>query len=425
MANNDRYHVVFRDGKSQRGRDLKDVFQRGRPPRLNGRDLFDKKNPALVLRDTNGSVQLEAPYVEFTNGDILPGTVTALRTQSSASRSDAHYLVTVREPWVMSHRKDKHRVASVRSRMVRKVVRWGTATREYVSGLVVLRNGKQIVAKSIRLADDTLRLLTKTGIQTIRIGRVAEYHLPNRDSFTAKAVDLHWNRLGEQTLLDTVRTTDGGRITFPYSMVHRDSHWVVVMPVWSVDSLAIRYEMIATHTFRTTDSLPLTSLPMASTNAQISGSSYRWRRNRSVNGATLASGELSTDSGVGVHGTAALKFLLPKDAVEFESYVGLNRSVGDGGCVTCLVAKDSSDGPKLWQSGHLRGSDGLRRAGPFSIKGAKSILLVSDMAHQGRPSGADPLDIRDHVDWLLPRIKFSGRSISDVRIKASPWLTGL
>ncbi|KKK66168.1 hypothetical protein LCGC14_2966800, partial [marine sediment metagenome] len=34
--------------------------------------------------------------------------------------------------------------------------------------------------------------------------------------------------------------------------------------------------------------------------------------------------------------------------------------------------------------------------------GQHLLGLLTDEAHQGRPAGADPLDIRDMLDWLEP-----------------------
>jgi hypothetical protein len=33
------------------------------------------------------------------------------------------------------------------------------------------------------------------------------------------------------------------------------------------------------------------------------------------------------------------------------------------------------------------------------------LILVADAAHQGRPAGTDPLNIRDVVDWIEPVIE--------------------
>ena len=53
-----------------------------------------------------------------------------------------------------------------------------------------------------------------------------------------------------------------------------------------------------------------------------------------------------------------------------------------------------------------------------------SLVLVADMAHRQRPSGTDPLDIRDYVDWLEPTLTLSRpqllESVARFRANDSP-----
>jgi hypothetical protein len=59
----------------------------------------------------------------------------------------------------------------------------------------------------------------------------------------------------------------------------------------------------------------------------------------------------------------------------------------------------------LWDSGILQTSDGLRETGPLDVTGLVRVILVTEFAHDDRPAGADPLDIRDQVCWLDPLLK--------------------
>ncbi len=58
------------------------------------------------------------------------------------------------------------------------------------------------------------------------------------------------------------------------------------------------------------------------------------------------------------------------------------------------------ESPLLIGSADVADSELLTLTGPAG--GQKSLVLVSDPAMSDRPRGADPLDIRDHVDWLEP-----------------------
>jgi hypothetical protein len=38
----------------------------------------------------------------------------------------------------------------------------------------------------------------------------------------------------------------------------------------------------------------------------------------------------------------------------------------------------------------------------LDVSSARQLVLAADMAHANRPHGADPMDVRDHVNWLIP-----------------------
>jgi hypothetical protein len=66
---------------------------------------------------------------------------------------------------------------------------------------------------------------------------------------------------------------------------------------------------------------------------------------------------------------------------------------------------DNQQGRVLWDSGIIQGRDGLRRTGPLDVAGISKAVLVTEFAHEERPAGADPLDIRDQVAWLAPMVR--------------------
>ena len=70
-----------------------------------------------------------------------------------------------------------------------------------------------------------------------------------------------------------------------------------------------------------------------------------------------------------------------------------------------IVAPRETGDAVLWDSGVIQGKDGLRPTGPIDVKGMKRVLLATELAHDDRPPGADPLDIRDDVVWLAPMVK--------------------
>ena len=66
---------------------------------------------------------------------------------------------------------------------------------------------------------------------------------------------------------------------------------------------------------------------------------------------------------------------------------------------------DAVVGEPVWTSPILRGGEQPARIDPIDVSHAGQVILVTEYAHADRPKGADPLDIRDEVNWLLPSIR--------------------
>ena len=120
----------------------------------------------------------------------------------------------------------------------------------------------------------------------------------------------------------------------------------------------------------------------------------------------LAAANRESDIGIAAHAHSEIAFDLPAAARSLELAVGLDRRVGEGGCVRCkIVADDPQHGRTLWDGGVIQGKDGANVAGPIDVTGVKRVVLVTEFAHEERPVGADPLDVRDEVVWLSPLVK--------------------
>src|SRR6185295_10853217 len=105
------------------------------------------------------------------------------------------------------------------------------------------------------------------------------------------------------------------------------------------------------------------------------------------------------------HSYSELAFALPSGAKSLSLAVALDRAVGEGGCVRCRIFADSLSGKELWESYVLRGSDEAKATGELDVEGVKQVIFVTEFAHEDRPEGADPLDIRDDVLWLSPLVR--------------------
>jgi S1-C subfamily serine protease len=110
-----------------------------------------------------------------------------------------------------------------------------------------------------------------------------------------------------------------------------------------------------------------------------------------------------------------LVFSLPAGAKTFRTRIGLDRIAGDGGCTRARVFAGSTDGTPLYESPLLIGSHETIDTGPIALTGASEaptrLILQVDVAHDNRPRGADPLDIRDTFDWLEPIVELDAQRL--------------
>jgi hypothetical protein len=132
-------------------------------------------------------------------------------------------------------------------------------------------------------------------------------------------------------------------------------------------------------------------------NRRLLGRAEPWLRNETAAGEILlCGGGRESDLGIATHSYSEVAFTLPSGAKTLSLAVAMDRAVGAGGCVRCRIFADRMDGKELWESYVLRGND---------VEGVKQVILVTEYAHDDRPEGADPLDIRDDVLWLSPLVK--------------------
>ena len=120
----------------------------------------------------------------------------------------------------------------------------------------------------------------------------------------------------------------------------------------------------------------------------------------------MRSDQQASGWGIGVHANNTLEFELPLFVRSFQARIGLDESAGTGGCVRVRVLANDLAGQVLYESPFLIGSQKVIDIGPIDLPGPtdgrRLLILVTDQAHQGRPKGADPLDIRDELNWIDP-----------------------
>ncbi|MCA9070218.1 MAG: NPCBM/NEW2 domain-containing protein, partial [Planctomycetaceae bacterium] len=140
------------------------------------------------------------------------------------------------------------------------------------------------------------------------------------------------------------------------------------------------------------------------------GDSWYWQVDRNFYRQPLQCNNEEFGWGFGVHAFHEMVFPLPSSARSFRTWAGLDQSVGEGGCVRWQVSVRGSEEKTLHQSPVVRGtkqvfdSGRLQLPAPDDSDTNRELVLSVDPLLMGTPPGADPLDIRDSLNWLEPEL---------------------
>lgn len=410
----DRYWAMFRDGTALIGKDLRDWHERNRKPTLNGRALFDDNNPLLILRDTTIQSQLAGPYIEFANGDVLPGRLIGGMPADPSTLMPTHLLVAPTSPILTYDRRTTE--IAIKPEHVARVVLTREAKGPLEPGTLFFTDGRKVKVKAVRWTLGGVRGLTDEGSIAAGWIELAEVHPPGVNPMAALLDDalapMPRSEKGVDAMLGRISTTNGAVLTYRRSMLRHegegDPRWSVIhtiQPAWALQVIRVPVDEIVTRSYRNPADLPLSIMPGETLlQKSATGFLWPWRRNANVRGNELVLGSAVGDLGVGTHSYSEIAFDLPQQARQFSATVGINRTVGNGGCAKVKIFRDKAQDKPIWESGFIRGGDSPIKLGPIDVSGAKRLILVTDYGHEGRPRGADPLDIRDEVDWLWPTV---------------------
>ena len=430
----ERYELWRRDGTRLTGRRLEGLFDPKRQPTLDGKELIRPQLYLRAIRDTSLSSRLSGPYVELINGDVLPGVVCAGVPAGSQSSLEARLIVTV--PGPLTGRKEGERKwrpgqreepgLAIRWPLVKRLVLRGGSSQPVQPGAIRLRSGRRFTPQAIRLTQTGITALTDDGVLRIGFSELDEVHLPRRGAAESVIADGVWWQGDPANPVVRICTTSGARITSAFSMARVQKGKVLsVRPRWSRRTIHLDMDSIVWITFRSGDEVPLSLMRAETLKTKALLHHWPWRRNRNVHGADLRCGSMAAEMGIGTHSYSQVAFDLPAKAKTFSTWVGLDVAAGQGGCVSCFVYRDRAGGGPLWQGRFMRGSSSPVRVGPLNVAGAKRLVLVTDFAHEGRPAGADPLDVRDFVDWLTPLVKVDRASLPRLADDLAQWIPGL
>jgi len=411
------FTALLRNGERIEGERLDNWHTREAQPSLSGRELLTGSNPMRWVRDrTLAPTTPPNAFVEMIGGDRLPGEVINFVGSDSQvfSALPDHLLVTPLIDLQPPKAPDQPEVR-VLTRFVRRIV-WHRSQQVYQPGVAFFRDGKKQTFRRVRFTPGAVNLLSDQGLQQVFFNELSELHLPEQDAWDAYLDELALLAPNLEGLLLRFETTSGARITSSVSRFNAAvkgnaadfRRWMHALhPAWCLDALWLSgAEVYQRQAFDPAEA-PLSRFTPVKVrqSALLTAGARRWRTDRNARGSLLTCGGKEFGFGFGVHGETALTFKLPQVAATLRSAVGIDDAVAQGGCVKARVLMGEA-ASKAWESSFLLGSAEAVDTGALTLPPDRLVTFEIDAAHQGRPAGADPLDIRDLADWLDPIVAF-------------------
>jgi len=436
-----RYEAAFVDGARVEGEKLIGWGTQPGAPHLEETPLADPNRPLRWLCDTTLRAWEPSPaqggFIEFSGGDRLPGKVVAVEPGRADAWQRTPAVLRV-EPSAAASVGGAQGTQAIRVRAddVRRVVFVPGAAQPTDPGTVRNREGGTIRFRRLRWLTDGVTLLTAEGLTEVPMAEIAEIALPARDPWQEYYRRLA--RLSPDTTARLVRleTADGlvATVSTDRLLAHARGNGAtpadwdhVVLPPWAFDPLTVRFDSIRLRSEFAPHEVPLSQFtPLDVVQRSGFGNSWTWRADRNVQGGPLQSGGKRYAWGFGVHARCELYFSLSACVHSLRSVVGIDAVAGKGGCVRAAVHLDNVGQPPLFQSPHLIGSERVVDTQMLRIAPADErphqLVLVADAAHRDRPAGADPLDVRDRLDWLEPLLILDRRKLQETTREYLPEL---
>jgi hypothetical protein len=304
----------------------------------------------------------------------------------------------------------------VATQFVRRIVWQRRSGGDPQAGAALYRDGRSLALRALRLKNGSVQILSAEGEQQVSWTELAELRFPPADPWTAWFDHLAALCPSSGTRLIRAETSSGliatsslatfaarfeGNSADPNRWVHG------LQPAWSLDILWIPLREIAVYRSFAPHELPLSLVSPQNVSHRGLGVQHAAQIDRSVPGGPLASATLEFGWGFGVAGATNLSFEMPAAARSLRVSVCLDRSAGNGGCVRPRVLLGGDDQP-LWAGAVLVGSEKVLDSGRIALPRRdepRTITLSIDAMIENRPRGADPLEIRDHVNWCDPIVE--------------------
>jgi hypothetical protein len=436
----ERYAAMFVDGARVEEAEVREWFEPTSQPKIAGRALFDPNTPARWIIDRQQPTADEPTmFVEFFGGDRLVGEVESFRSNSGSPYEQLPPHLIVR-PVAEVQPPDDPQSSDVRvtTDWLRRVVWQRRGTDEYRPGTVWLRNGGMQTFRTLRWSESSVTLLSTEGVKELSFADLAEVHLPKLDAWTCYYEQLAAISPQLKSRLIQLDTTNGSRWTTSTERFqarhhgdrNRPEQWLqLVQPAWSLDPIWLRYRTIRVWRFHSPTDVPLSNFaPVDVQRKAVFGAGWQWRANQNVQGGPLQSATQEFGWGFGVQASCDLTFDWPESARAWRTQFGLDRTSGSGGYakLTFLLGNGATPGPQP----NLLGSQSVGDTGWLTLPTVppeqRRLTLRAGMAHESRPPGTDPYDIRDAVNWYEPELRLDPAVLeSEVRSRVLDRLPGL
>lgn len=415
----DRYAAMFADGSRAQEAEVREWCEPTSQPKIAGRNLFDPNVPVRWIIDRNQPPVLKPPmYVEFVGLDRLAGEVVGYSDghETPYETQPPHLIV---RPVAEVQPPDVVVPSDVRvtTDWLRRVVWEQMGTDEYRPGTIWLRSGTSLTFRTLRWNSSGVTLLTNDGVKELALGELGEIHLPKINPWAAYYDQLAILSPETKSRVIQIHGLDGSRWTTSFERFqsrhlgdrNRPEQWYqLIQPAWSLDSVWLRYRTLRAWQFFVPHEIPLSNFaPVQVKHQALFGAGWGWQTDQNAHRGLLQSFDQDFGWGFGVHGTSELVFEYPETARAVRTQFGLDRIAGTGGCVNVelLVGNDQS----VMKQANLTGSAFVSSMNWLDLPSVPSesrrITLRTEMAHTGRPAGADPFDIRDVLNWYEPEIR--------------------
>jgi hypothetical protein len=410
-----RYVAFWLDGKQGVAAEVHDWGHSDSRPSLGGRALFDLKTPVRLLADTTiVRGKLAAEFIEFRNGDRLPGRVIRFFDADLTTGTPAHLIV---EPGVELGMGDVFSRTQVRVMpdWVRRIVHQSQPGVEIPPKSLTALDGAAEAFRDSRWRGDGVQVLTEAGVRSYPFTGIAAVDFGTWPGWEPWQRQLARLNPGLSSSIVRMELEDGTRLTTSLECLRPTSQggndptkWIhLLQPPWSLDLLAVAHRRVRLRTFFGPAEAPLSAVePTASRHRAIVSAAWDAARpDTNVRGEPLRAGGREYTWGFGVQAHHELEFELPRSARAFRTKIALDQRAGYGGCARGLVRIGEET---LFASPVLTGSGQPLDSGELPLDPARGrLVLTAEAEPPERPRGADPFDILDVFDWIEPLVEFT------------------